>query len=226
MELLAKTARAIDLDDPRIDYDIFIKILRAICAACGGSLDFLHSVVWPWVCERQTVARGQGPRTEERGIEWIETRWRSFTDSQLGAEYVYGWAAMFGETEAIVKTNDEAAQEIFKKAPMQPTPEGDADDGAPGSAQAAVSGSVGGGRTPFPYTDLALADRFASEHPNWKFTSDEGWMRLQNGVFMPDQTILYPIGQMSSAVGDPYRSQGARTARLDVMLKGVRKHRQ
>lgn len=85
----------LDLDDPHIDYDTFINLLRASCAACAGSIGFLTNVVWPWVCTQQ-IARGQGPRTEERGIEWLEERWRSFTDSSLGADFIYGWASQFG----------------------------------------------------------------------------------------------------------------------------------
>jgi len=95
-DLLTRALEPIDLDDPSMDYDAFIKLLRAICASVGGDLDYLHEVVWPWVCTNQQVAHGQGPRTEEQGIEWLKERWVSFTDSTLGAEYVYGIAADSG----------------------------------------------------------------------------------------------------------------------------------
>jgi hypothetical protein len=94
--MLTKALDHIELDDPRFDYDTFITLLRAICAACGGDMTYFAEVVWPWVCKKQTIARGQGPRTEEQGIEWLEERWKSFSDSQLGAEYVYNWASTFG----------------------------------------------------------------------------------------------------------------------------------
>ena len=111
--MLIEAIKRIDLDYPKIDYDVFINLLRAICAACGGSMDVLTQVVWPWVCT-QKIARGQsGLRSEDRGIEWLEARWRSFTDSQLGAEYVYGWAASFGFTEAINQATADRVKDIF-----------------------------------------------------------------------------------------------------------------
>lgn len=88
--VLVTCMRAIDLDDERIDYDTFISLLRALCAAVNGDIEFFTEQVWPWVCT-QKIARGAGPRSEDRGIEWLETRWRSFTDSQLGAEFIYTW---------------------------------------------------------------------------------------------------------------------------------------
>src|SRR5580658_2419063 len=70
-DVLARCMRAIDLDDGRIDYDDFINLLRALCAACGGDPVFFTEQVWPWVCT-QKVARGNGPRSEDRGVEWLE----------------------------------------------------------------------------------------------------------------------------------------------------------
>jgi hypothetical protein len=122
MATLEKAVRAIDFDDERINYDRFINILRGICAACGGSVAFLHQVVWPHICESQKTARGQGPLTRDQGIEWLEARWSSFTDSQLGAEHIYGWAAAFGETDALMDVKRAKAEEILRNAPAQPDP--------------------------------------------------------------------------------------------------------
>ena len=100
-ERLTKAIGHIDLDqDPDMDYDAFITLLRAICASVMGDLTYMNEVVWPWVCT-QKHARGQGPRTEEQGIEWLETRWKSFPDSTVGPEHVYWWAAICGYTEAM-----------------------------------------------------------------------------------------------------------------------------
>lgn len=45
------------------------------------------------------MARGNGPRTEDRGIEWLEDKWRTFKNSELGARYVYHVAQAFGFTD-------------------------------------------------------------------------------------------------------------------------------
>lgn len=64
---LAVAMRAIDLNDERIDYYIFINLLRALCTASGESIEFLRDEVWPWACT-QTVPRTSGMCTSERGI--------------------------------------------------------------------------------------------------------------------------------------------------------------
>jgi hypothetical protein len=138
MAQLEKAVRAIDFDDERIGYDAFINILRGICAACGGSVAFLHQVVWPHICESQKTARGQGPLTRDQGVEWLEARWCSFTDSQIGAEFVYGWAATFGETDALMDVKRARAEEILRNAPSLPpadtSTDGQGDNGARGAA--------------------------------------------------------------------------------------------
>ncbi|MBV9203776.1 MAG: hypothetical protein JOY83_29385, partial [Alphaproteobacteria bacterium] len=184
MDLLAKSIWAIDLDDDRIEYDAFINILRAICAACGGSLNFFHSVVWPWVCERHTVRKGDGPLAREQGVEWYEARWRSFTDSQLGAEYVYGWAATFGFMEG----KDDTAKRIFEAgAAAGLVASGEDNQIAAGTDGSATGGSdtagadrgvqdgIGGGNGPLPFADThaALADLFMAQFgQNWRYNTD------------------------------------------------------
>jgi P4 family phage/plasmid primase-like protien len=223
-ELLARAINEIDLDDPRIDYDTFINLIRAVCAACGGDLEFLHNVVWPWVCDKQTVARGAGPRTEERGVEWLEERWRSFTDSQLGADFVYGWAAQFGFTEGKDALTKEMFDGLTDGITDDTTDTGAAQGSQGDGGPASPPGGGGSGPLPLAYTDMALAELFAAQNPDWKHTKDEGWMKLTGGVYVPDNSILYPIGQMCSAIGDPYRAQGPQGAKIDVAMKGVRTH--
>jgi len=208
-ELLTEALGHIDLDHPSMDYDAFIRLLRAICAAVGGDLDYLHEVVWPWVCTNQKEAHGEGPRTEERGVEWLKERWASFTENQVGVEDVFKCAADFGFTKVLDAIAAIAAKDFDDVTPATLSVSVGNGDGMPGSPGGVDGGApTGNGPTPLPYTDLALADRFAAEHPDWKFTPDEGWMRLKSGVYVPDRTILYPIGQVCSAVGDPYRAQG------------------
>jgi hypothetical protein len=118
MAMLERCVKKIDLDHPEIDYDIFINVLRAIKAACNGDRVFFTSVVWPWTCT-QKEARGAGPRTEERGIEWLEDRWNSFRDSIIGADYVFTWAGVSGgyiDGEAVevqAGQSSAKAQELF-----------------------------------------------------------------------------------------------------------------
>ena len=216
-ELLARAIKEIDINSPKLaDYNTWCALFRAIKAACAGDPEFYTQHVWPW------LARNPDNASKE---EEMLAKWDSFKDSQLGYEYVYDWAAQFGFNEG----RQAIAQEFFEHAPTTETANGAGDQTSDGSSEGGhppSNGSPGGssGPTPFPYTDMALADRFAAEHPDWKFAPDEGWMRLENGVFVPNPNITYPIGQMCSAIGDPYRSQGPQQAVLDVMLKGSKKH--
>lgn len=47
MPQLVQAMQAINLDDPQIDYDKFIALQRALCAATGCDIKFLHEIVWP-----------------------------------------------------------------------------------------------------------------------------------------------------------------------------------
>jgi len=79
--LLKRAIAKIDIDDASLEsYDDWIRLLRAIKAACAGNYDFFLDTVWPW-------AQGNAGNVE-KGIEWVQERWDRFRDSQLGAEYV------------------------------------------------------------------------------------------------------------------------------------------
>jgi hypothetical protein len=224
-ELLTRALQHIDLDAQSMDYDAFIKLLRAICAAVGGDLDYLHEVVWPWVCTNQQEAHGEGPRTEERGVEWLKERWVSFTDSQVGFEHVYVLAANFEFTEGLAAIAVIAAKD-FEQADAPPMDQGqDAQDNAEaGSGLAALPASGSGGPTAPRYTDTALADLFTAQNPDYKYTPDQGWVRLESGLYVPDLRILEPIKRLCSTVGDSYRAQGAQGAKVDVALNNHRTH--
>jgi hypothetical protein len=190
-ELLARAIKAIDINDPRLaDYDPWCALFRAMWAACGGDRQFYDEHIWPWLADNPA-------NTPEE----MELKLASFKDSQLGVEFVYEWASVFGFMEPIgtLRAND------FTPDPGAAEPGETSAQGGDGAAVPPTP--TGNGPTPFQYTDLALADRFAAEHPDWRFTPDEGWMRLKSGVYVPDRTILYPIGQLCSAVGDPYRTE-------------------
>jgi putative DNA primase/helicase len=227
-ELLIRAMAFIDLDHPHFDYDAFINMLRAIAAAVGGDTDFLENVVWPWVCENQKEAHGQGPRTEDAGIEWLVARWVSFKDSKIGIDHVLYWAWQFGCAEAgkaLQAQSDEENKELWDGVTEFPADGGSdqgADGGTPGGAP--VPG-VPNGPVAFPYTDMALADLFAAQADGeWCYTPDEGWTRFKNGIYVPDKRILRPVGLVCSAVGDPYRGQGTQGTQIDVACKSSRKH--
>jgi P4 family phage/plasmid primase-like protien len=225
-KLLAKAVQAIDLDDERMDYETFILLLRAICAACGGDHDFLEKVVWPWVCT-QTVTHGAGPRTEDQpggGLEWLTARWTSFHASTVGADFIYSWAAQFGCVEAQRHLAESAIEEAFGDAAVDGPPTGEVDaegaEGDGGEQQAAG----GGGAPAFPWTDHALATSFAAANPDWRYVSGKrGWHRRDSGVFVPVETVLDPIGEHCSAVGEPYRHGSANDVKIDVMCKSQHK---
>jgi hypothetical protein len=176
-KMLAKAIHAIDINDPSLDsYDAWCLLFRAMWAACGGDRTFYIEHIWPWL-------RGN-PGNEE---EEMEAKLASFGDSMHGEDYVYEQAVKFGFKDGVsAKT-----EKIFANAPPLSDQNQDAQgsgetgggaDAAPVGAANLAASSAGNGPTPYPYTDLALADRFAAEHPDWKFTPDEGWMKLENGV--------------------------------------------
>ena len=85
---------------------MFINLQRALCAATGCDLQYMTEHVWPWVCT-QKEAHGSGPRTEQRGIEWLEEKWQGFKTSTIGADYIYRLAArQFHHQEAIDAITD------------------------------------------------------------------------------------------------------------------------
>src|SRR5262249_17024113 len=142
-----------------------------------------------------------------------------------GYEYVYGIAADFGFTEGLYSIADQ----LFG-APADPTTDsgeavsssGGGDDAETVSPPDGTTPPAGSGPTPFPYTDPALADLLASQNPDWKFTPDKGWVKLESGVYVPNQCIIDPIGRTCSAVGDPYRAQGQ--VGIDVAMKSHKIH--
>ncbi len=219
MDLLARCVRAIDINDDRLaDYDAWIKLLVAIKAACGGDQDFFLNTVWPWLADNGENA--------DLGIEEMEAKWDSFSDSSLGADYVYDIASAFGFMEG----KDTRTVEIFAGRPLPQASQG-GDGGAqglatPNTANSAMGGVQGGSGGPLPpnHTDRALADiaaaRLAHER---RYSNDQGWGRLKSGVWVKDDTILRPVGDICAEVGRPYRAQGPQQAQIDIMLSSARK---
>src|SRR5262249_30444442 len=146
---------------------------RAIAACVMGDLDYKHKVVWPWVCT-QKHARGNGPRTEERGIEWLQDKWNGFTDNCVGPNHVYWWAARCG-----YESRDEKAQELFD-AIADPTGDAAAEGGqqADGFGAGTASRSLGlgtGSNGPTAQFDRhrPLAIGLASQlRPAWRYNVD------------------------------------------------------
>jgi D5 N terminal like len=211
-DMLAKSIAAIDINDPRLaNYDTWCALLRAMWAACGGDMRFYSGHILPW-------ALGNPANKEED----LEAKLASFTSSQLGAEHVYGWAASFGYSEGALSI----VEDMFD-AVAEDTPDEGGAQGAVGGGSPVGSGSVvppSGGPTAFPYTDMALADRVAAEHPELRYTPDQGWVKLESGVYVPTKVVLRPIAEVCAAVGAPYRAQGPQQAMLDVSLNGHKKH--
>lgn len=235
-ELLARAIRAINLDHPSMDYDRWIDVMRAICAACAGSLEFFDDVVWPWICT-QTVTHGQGPTTRERGIEWLQERWNSFHDSTFGAEFVYGVAAEFGFREGW----DSVQLSVFDGIPL-PIPVADAAGVGDGSAAGASpnvggagsSGASGsGGPIPPNDTHIRIAQSFAAQYSNeWKWSADAcRWYRYtpERGIWKRDDTLINHLGlymssmaqQILATVAGPTGVQRARALESTGTIKAV-----
>ena len=214
MDLLKRAVEAIDINSPLIaDYQTWINLLRAIKAACGGDEAFFTETVLPWL-------EGNADNTE-KGVEWLEERWKSFSDSQLGAAYVFGVAAAFGFTEG-----DNRAFDAFADRPIESAvaPAAQSDTGGDGST---VGGAVSppGGPLAANYTDKAVSDiaagRLSAEH---RYSEDRGWVKLESGVWVQNPTILRPISDLCAEIGQPYRSQGKEAAQIDLVLNSARKH--
>jgi P4 family phage/plasmid primase-like protien len=183
---LTRAIQHIDLDHSEMDYDAFINLQRAICAAVMGDRGYMAEVVWPWCCT-QKHARGNGPRTEEQGIEWLEARWDSFSDSCLGADHVYWWADKCGYSDAWREANGEKAEGLFDAITDD---NGSSDQGAAGSAAQAGgapnAGGAGGGtgsNGPVSFRDTAVPiakDLVPILAPNWRYSPGaRDWLHFE-----------------------------------------------
>jgi putative DNA primase/helicase len=234
LQTLVTAMRAINLDDPSIDYDRFVAIQRALCAVTCCNIDFLHETVWPWVCT-QTVARGNGPRTEERGIEWLEAKWESFGTSAIGAEYVLRVAAakpfnckeaqdaLFNEDIAALYGAVEEDDGVVTTGPQGSAVDENSDQLPPPGPQAPNPIAAG-------HTDIALRDDFIQRYGNeFRFIPErgtrDGWHMLEDGLWVP----RYPefadkVSGLCSERGDFYRPQGRGGQQIDIKLKGAGTH--
>ncbi len=209
-DVLATCMRAIELDDERVDYDAFINLLRALCAAVNGDMVFFTEQVWPWVCT-QKIARGNGPRSEDQGIEWLETRWRSFTDSQLGAEFIYQWASTFNCRDGINDLNNRNIRTYFSGSEPEEPGLSEAADATPGADGGTVvqdggtlagSGMVGGlpasGPLPFSDTHLSVAIDFeAANQDRRRFDVDaRKWLAFEAGAWVDDPRVVDDLAPM------------------------------
>jgi D5 N terminal like len=205
VDLLTRCVRAIDINSDRLaDYDEWIRLLVAIKAACGGGRDFFLNVVWPWL---EGNADNAG-----RGIEEMEAKWHSFTDSTLGADYVYQTAAEFGFMEGI----DAQVRDIF---PDRPAPEiatgnitgaGETSGGANASnSTGTVPGSPVGNASPPPGpitpndTHRAVAKQFLAQlGREWRWSVEaRRWYRYDaSGVWKPDQSLICELGDFMAGI--------------------------
>ena len=132
--LLKRAIEAIDINDERLaGYDQWLALYVAICAACGGAMDFYQETVLPWLL-----------RHPNNGEEAMEAKWRSFYKSELGADHVYRWAAKFGFTEGLPKEelSDEELAGLFG------APDAGEGKGGTASGASALDGTVAGGFPP------------------------------------------------------------------------------
>jgi P4 family phage/plasmid primase-like protien len=186
LDLLKRAVQAIDLNHPRFDgYGEWLTLFRAVCAACGGNMEFFYDVVLPWLMTNPTNGQDDG---EAR----MEAKWKSFDSSIHGAEYVYQQASLFGFTEGLA----EIARRLF--AASETVGADDADDagGTGGGNNGAPTASVGStGPTGFPDTHdaiaQALADTFAGK---WRYNADDKkWYRFDGVLWQQDIAVMDDI---------------------------------
>jgi phage/plasmid-associated DNA primase len=205
---LTRAIQHIDLDDPRIEYNEFVDIQRAICAAVSGDRDYMAEVVWPWACT-QSIRKGQGPLTRDQpgGIAWLEERWASFHDSQIGADTVYGWAARCGYYDAGNEAAAEKGDGVFDPLP-------DDDDGPTvlGGAAGGGSGGVGGagsnGPLPEPDTHSKITDDLVPLlRPEWRYhVQEQVWYRHYDGRWHPNEPIIEAINKYADQLAAQIRA--------------------
>jgi hypothetical protein len=198
--LLARCVQAIDLNDDRLaDYDTWCVLLRAVCAACNGDMPFFTETVLPWL---QTNTSN----VENEGDARMEATWESFRDSQVGAEFVYQWAAQFGCNDGIDAINQqraEQAQELFAGTPDVTGADGADGQGADGLDAAGLpgAGNPGGGPLPLPDTHNALAAEFeAANQARWRFdTREKKWYVHEEIRWTMDDRIVADIRALTAA---------------------------
>ena len=213
LPLLPDAVRAIDINHDRfVPYERFIGLLHATKAACDGNHQFFIDVMLPKLLEH--------PDNAARGADWCEEKWNGIKRSIVGYDTVFDMAAGFGYMAGAEAIRDKQIEEIFG-APDDTSTDG---SGSPGLAQIASVGSGSVGPNPLAYTDTALAERFAADHPDWRYTPDNGWLRLESGVYIPNSTVIHPIGELCAEVGAPYRAQGGQQLQIDIRLNSVSKH--
>lgn len=204
MALLARAIDAIDINAPLLsDYHTWLNLLRAIKAACGGDQAFYADHVLPWLQQNSGNAA--------KGEEWLEARWESFKDSELGASYVFGVASAFGFKEG----NSERAPDIFAghPNPLEARDEVDQDTAGSGSNSTALpfgAGAAGGGGPLAPRdTHRALALDFITLHGHeWRFSTDaKRWYRYDAtaGIWRTDEGVISIIGAMLANVAQTIR---------------------
>src|SRR5438309_3435863 len=123
---------------------------------------------------------------EERGVEWLEERWDSFHDSQVGPDYIYSWATRCGYDDARADAAAEKLEEMFGALPDD---DGDADGGGPGAgATFGVGGSGAGSQGPTPAFDShdVVSKALAAQlQPIWRFNLDSrSWMHFEGGKWV------------------------------------------
>jgi hypothetical protein len=200
LALLKHAIEAIDIEHVNLaSYDAWFPLFLAICAACGGDMNFFHETVLPW------LLRFPGNTEEDMEAKWLQQQ-----TSTIGAEYVYRVAAAepFNCKEAIdaLAPTQETLSALFGD-PVSAVGTAASTAAEDNSVVPAVDGNTNG---PFPArdTDKYLAERFVEQHRHeWRYAIDQGWVTLKNGLWLPDTTVLYAIGELCSAEGDRYRTR-------------------
>jgi phage/plasmid-associated DNA primase len=189
-DMLAKAIAKIDINDPKLaSYDTWCALFRAMKAACGGEQAFYAEHILPWLL-----------KNSENHEEDMQAKWDSFRDSQLGAEYVYAWAARFGFTEGIVAI----AQELFEGIAGDTANTGggeqtiDGDGGRSSPASALLAQPAG----PIPPDDThwLIANAFIAAYgARWRYNVDaKRWFTFDGLIWQPSETILETLGGMMS----------------------------
>jgi putative DNA primase/helicase len=192
IDLLARAISHIDINDPRLDdYDRWCALFRAMKAACGGDQAFYAEHILPWLLEN--------PENHE---EVMQAKWDSFTDSQVGAEFVYRCASQFGFTEGMTAIT----QELFERTAGDTANAGGDQTNVPsdGGGPAPPPGGPAqpGGPLPFDDRHRAIAEDFEKNFSDlWRYdTKTRQWYQYENGIWRPDPTVIHDIRDITFAM--------------------------
>lgn len=196
LNMLRDVLKILPCDHPEWDlYDDWMRAIASIKTACGGDDGFFAETFEPWASQ-----------VPENLVEdgFIRAKWDSFTETSIGWLWLCQIAHGYGYFGDVVGAGG------FEKLPEE-------------------TGKPDGPRAMSPNRALEnmLADQYGKEYGHIEYgfvpaKKSGSFKRFENGVWVPDHTILYDVQQMCRAeaeriINRPDASAAA-LRRADVLM--------